>query len=663
MGIGVGIGARTRGSCLDFAARARSNALVINATLRVLGRGTAGLAVILAVGLALGACEAKPRAGSRALELELVRPQNNAGVFLNEPLFFSFSAPVDPASVSHGSVSIHTADGEEARGSLLVEGRTLRFVPAPALRPDLSDGGYRPGSEYKVELAGFPRPDGLRGVHGELFERTWSWSFRCVALSTPRTGLIFDDPTPERIKFLALYPSSGARSDGKYAIGPQESIYLACEKPLDPSSVLSGDFHLSPSHGAQVAVHARLIENASEAKGRARPSDLRTTSSPEAWKSEPRAALIELTPREPLAPGTWNLFYHAEHGRDSFSLRDYSAQPVMPSGDGGNWVRSIVVAAEPGDGPHGRYSEDFLARTLRSPVAVPQVDGTAYWGESGRVEVRYPAAAGSGAGRAVQLEEHEDRRDVQATRLTLAAGRTCKLASTPGLVVLRAQGRMVIEGTLERDGVNGEGITFGPSESLSAWLERARTLERSWTVLIAGGDLVIDGAVRCSTPLLLVAGGVIRISGEVEAGAKGELWRLGDGGGLRLFSECAPAPLILDPPLGQNPLVEPLHLAVLSGPIPQVGGVSRWHPVEVQGSSTPRTASDPAPRRSSWRVRYLPEPEAGGESRFSDAAESPLFFAQPSSLRFLVELVVEPGGSWDPPFVDRVELFWDPATR
>src|SRR6185503_1045599 len=148
---------------------------------------------------------------------------------------------------------------------------------------------------------------------------------------------------------------------------------------------------------------------------------------------------------------------------------------------------------------------------------------------SGRLEVRYPAAAGSGIDSDVVLGEHEERSDIQAVSIDLPMDVDCQLSAKPGLVVLRCQGRMTIRGKLSREApwsaktevVRDPGLSAwgrGPKsipETLSTWLLRQRALRTedpegktslggNWTVLIAGGDLDIPGSLSSRTPLLLV---------------------------------------------------------------------------------------------------------------------------------------------------------------
>jgi hypothetical protein len=612
-------------------------------------------------------------AAPASLELRFVRPPQPSVVLLNEDLVFYFSGEVDRASVTRASVQIR-AGNEEARGHLLVDGEKVRFVPAPVLAADLSDGGYRPDTEYSVSIAGFPQLDGVRGVHGEPLSHTRTWKFRTVAVTAPRSGFVFEDRQPDKFGVLRMVPPLTGQQD-EYSIAPQDAIYLACDKPIDPSTLHDDDFEMRSltRDVPPIAFRARLIENQTLAVARPRPADARSSSAPSSWVRERRAALIELTPRESPTMGSWSLYVLPAHREHPFSLRDFSGQPVWQATQRPLPVR---VGGEPRR--ETNLSLDFLDRRMRSPVDVAGADGTAYWNEDGRVEVRYPAAAGSGIDDDVTLGAVESRADLQATRVQLPAHAECNWKKSAGLALMRSQGRLSIAGKLRRfvepsaspatadlvlerwqnaNDVRKKEGDVAP-QTLSEWLAQAARDDLEWTVLIAGGDLVIDGELSVNTPLVLCAGGVVRVSGAVH-GEKGKVFLLREGGGLAIDPPAAPAPsfIKLDPPVGRNPLRVPLRLVVMSQPIPETGRVSRWWPAEAGGSRDVEQHK----YSGTWSVRYVSENAASSEIDASaQAFDSPLAFDHPTALQLRIELFVQPGETWDPPFVDYVHLSWDP---
>jgi hypothetical protein len=598
------------------------------------------------------------------LTLDAVRPAVAEGVFLNEELVFHFSEALDPASVTSASVRILPAGvpgAPPARGRLALAGRALVFTPDPVLAFDLSDGGYLPGTTYAVELAGFPRPEGLRAKSGAPLSASVLYRFTTVEArepGEPREGLVFEDPSPGRGTPVVL------RSE---ILTPGEPIVLEGGEPLDPSTLYAADFVLRPGPrvrselGAPIPLRARMADNRDRSAGMG-------------------TALVELYPMERLQAGST---YQLSVDEELLRLRDFGGHRVIVRTTKGRAQLEIRVVA-PSGGPAQAYlehTETFMDERLRSPEPVPGVDGTIQWSDTGRAEVRWPRAAGDGRAGAVELPARFLEGDAQATALVLPAGRACQLSPVSGLVVLRAQGRLDLYGRLERH----TGAGFGPAaelpfvleprdrpdsarkvppleragEALTAWLERAVADDLDWTVLIAGGDLVLGGELVSDGPLLLAAGGEIRMApgARIEAPFTATVGRR-PGLELRYYEDSHPqnawrADLALDPP-GENPLAAPLRLAVRSAPIPEVGGALRWHPA-------PRVGGRPG--AGSWRIAYLGSPAPGGSRLGEQVVDDPAMLEASPTLRF--EIVFEipsggPGVPWDPPWIDSVQVRWDP---
>lgn len=548
------------------------------------------------------------------LELVQIRPQDREGLFLNEELVLHFSDPVDLTSVTRASVAVRDERGAPAAGTLVVEGERVRFLPSPPLSPDLSDGGFRPGTGYTVEVLGFPHPFGLRSVEGAPLSATWRFGFRTVDARSPDAPA-FADGTPG----VAAPLVPAART-----VRPDEPIALDAGEPLDPRSLRSEDFVLEGPDERLVRVAARLVENHD-------PAEI-----------PPRGGTrLELLPERPLVPGRYVL-------RQRPGLVDFGGNPVLIALRGG--VELFVAGAELRE----VFVEGFLGTTRRSSRAVPGADGTAHWSGDGLVTVRWPAAAGEGGLGEVLLEGDVAETDLAATRLEVPPGATARLPAE-GLVVLRAQGRLRVAGRLARSGASGPPIGFRAGETLSAWLARAAAEASPWTVLVAGGDLVVEGSIEVDGPLLLVAGGRLRVIGRTRSAAD-ELWLLGDGGGPGLPAWASRAPLEIDPP-ERNVLRVPLTFAVLTDPLPPLGGVTRWLDAGV-------IAED---RGGSVRVRYVPTgADLAGPPESWGAREHPSVLVGASALSVLVELTIVPPQAdpevpapWRPPVVDEVYLVFE----
>lgn len=582
------------------------------------------------------------------LRLRQVTPEPGAsGVFLNEAVELYFSQDVDVASVHGQSARVVGASGAPARGRWEVDGRRLRFTPDPVLAADLSDGGYALGATYRVELAGFPWPDGLRATSGAPLEQSLSWEFQTVLRDGPGRGDVFADASLERGLPLHLVSRQ---------VGPNGPIKLECEEPLDPSTLFGADFKLQGGlSGAVVPLRARLVENFDKRASRPRGT-----------------ALIELLPERRLDEAPYQLYVPFE-GR----LRDFGGHRVPFPARPGAAGQRIEVVVDP-NASSNRHLENFLDDSNRSPEPVPGADGTARWSGTGRVELRLPAAVGNGRDGTVQLGGRLDAHDLQAVRARIPPGVEVELSQSPGLVVLRCQGALRIEGSLVRKEPRGERCDFLPSETLSQWLERAVLEGRSATVLIAGGDLILTGGIEVAGALLLVAGGRLRLSEPFDLRAS-ELFLLGEGASRDVpfinpqlkpddqGQYAQPDMLLLDL-AHTNQLVEPLTFAVRSGPIPRQGRARLWHalaedPEQPFGHQSPLpdnpTDVQPVGR---YQVRFVGSPPGlRGEKRTEVIVENPVQLNDSPSLRLQIELTVLPGSTWDPPWVDYVEVAWDPA--
>lgn len=596
--------------------------------------------------VAMTAC-APPAPKPATLELMSFRQAGVDGVLLNESLLWLFDRELDRMSVTRESVRIEDSDGVPARGRLWVEGRRLQFLPELPRAPGLGDGSFRPGAVYQVALAGFPRPDALRARDGAPLSRSASSSFRVAAAG--RGTRVFEDP--ELGPPLPLELVRGR-------ISADEPIELRLGEPVDPASIFADDFELSsvaPGPDGRLAVTRLplavvLAENRQD------------------------GARLELRPSRGGAfpPDTYHLWIDPERAR----LADLSGQPfpVRWQRNTGRAAEIAVRAPELGQ-PAGRLVEDFTGPEALSAQPAPGSDGTLTV-RNGVLSYLWPRAAGHGGDGPVVLGEHLGSTDVHATSLQLPAGVRLELPAE-GLVVLRAQGKLEIDGILRRRGESGarsfaEGETplewlarlrgahllepsapleAAPLETLSAFLARAAEERRPWTVLVAGGDLVVRGDLWVDGGLVLVAGGWIRASGAVTAR---QIWKSERGGGVEMRPEPVTLPLVIDEP-EHHRLAAPLTLGALTAPLLPPGGLDRWRGAEasVQGPGV--------------RLRYLGErdPSAGaGDAASPGPFDDPTRLPPHSAVRVWVEVTVEPGDAgapWRRSYVDRVELLFDPV--
>ena len=194
-------------------------------------RRMSALASVAAV--VLSACGQPTPPEPETLRLLQIRPENPLGVYLDEELVLHFSAPVDPTSVTHASLQVVDTAGRAARGRIVVEGAQVRFEPAPVLSATLVDGGFAPATDYELRVLGFPALDGVRSVEGAPLSTSVRLSLRTVQPGVDRRA--FRPRLEERPRPLRFFP--GPSADGRWPMGPLDSIYLDCDAPLDPSTM------------------------------------------------------------------------------------------------------------------------------------------------------------------------------------------------------------------------------------------------------------------------------------------------------------------------------------------------------------------------------------------------------------------------------------------
>lgn len=174
-------------------------------------------------------------------------------MLLNDTITVYFSAPVDPLSVTSDSFAVLDLRGNQVPGRLRVGGTFVTFEPVPPLQPDLQDGSLQPDSEYRLALAGYPRPDGLRAVDGQRLPAAQRWTFRTAATGSGE-GL----PAP-------LRPPPG---DLPFLLRPAEPRYLPVDAPrlrldftlpLLPASVSAAGFSIQLVRRSVVPITPRTV--------------------------------------------------------------------------------------------------------------------------------------------------------------------------------------------------------------------------------------------------------------------------------------------------------------------------------------------------------------------------------------------------------------------
>ena len=143
--------------------------------------------------LAFAGCGGPHRHGLEPLTLVRTSPDltQDIRLYLNQELTLFFSDAIDPLSVTSDSVAVLDADGHRVAFACppRLGSHTITIVPDIPLQPDLSDGSFRPDSSYELQVAGYPRPDGVAAADGRVLTAGFRRSFRTLPLDTSLLGL------------------------------------------------------------------------------------------------------------------------------------------------------------------------------------------------------------------------------------------------------------------------------------------------------------------------------------------------------------------------------------------------------------------------------------------------------------------------------------------
>jgi len=98
---------------------------------------------------------------------------------LNSRLTFRFSEAVDVATISTASIQVREGPsfGATVDGSFFVNGSVVTFEPRLAALCDQSDSGFKPDTQYRVQVIGFPEQFAIRNSVGQSLGDTSTYEF------------------------------------------------------------------------------------------------------------------------------------------------------------------------------------------------------------------------------------------------------------------------------------------------------------------------------------------------------------------------------------------------------------------------------------------------------------------------------------------------------
>jgi hypothetical protein len=208
--------------------------------------------------------------------VEQFTQENASRVLLNEPLVIRFNREIDCSSITRTTLDLFDAFHRQARGSWVVQGKNLRFVPCLPREPDCTDTGLLPGGNYTVHLKGFPAFNALRSTKGTLLNHDYVFTFQTVtgdALSTewfvdPKPGFgpcleLINDESFEPLNIKGMEVPAGSELKLTFSepifpgsvAGSRAKVYIIWEDTVDgePLNLISRSIKEDPT-GASLGV-------------------------------------------------------------------------------------------------------------------------------------------------------------------------------------------------------------------------------------------------------------------------------------------------------------------------------------------------------------------------------------------------------------------------
>ena len=164
-----------------------------------------GLVLVLTLSLSMTSCGGGGSGGGDGdLVLLGFNYPNVAGVVLNAPLIFTFSANVAPGSITPDTLRVVGATAPTFE-TTVVDGNLVALIPTIPNFEDYRDAGFAPSTAYTVSLAQFPAPSTIETPSGKSLQDAESFTFATVV-----TNVFMEHRRPI---IHGVPPSQGGKSD------------------------------------------------------------------------------------------------------------------------------------------------------------------------------------------------------------------------------------------------------------------------------------------------------------------------------------------------------------------------------------------------------------------------------------------------------------------
>ncbi|MDJ0975072.1 MAG: Ig-like domain-containing protein [Planctomycetota bacterium] len=153
---------------------------------------------------------------------------------LNCRLTFEFSEPVDASTIGPDSIQVRQGDafGMTAPGTFVVEGATVYFEPRLPGLCDLSDTGFYPDTDYRVQVLGWPEHACIRNTQGQPLDATLTASFHTRDEGDP--DVLVDQLPGAAPAVTSVFPADGAQAVG---VAPGNQVRIEFSENLHPCSI------------------------------------------------------------------------------------------------------------------------------------------------------------------------------------------------------------------------------------------------------------------------------------------------------------------------------------------------------------------------------------------------------------------------------------------
>ena len=197
--------------------------------------GVLSLCIAL-VATSCGGGQGGPGPGGAGQGLVLTTFEQDAvdNLALNTILSWVFSEPVDPASVNSASIQLRRGDqfGASVPGTFRVEGNRVFFEPQLPGLCDLSDAGFNPDTQYRVQLIGWPEEFSIKNTRGQPLAKTSTYEFHTRDENDPE--LFVDQIAAFAPQVVGVTPGNGGQA---VSVNSNNQVVVTFSENLDPCTV------------------------------------------------------------------------------------------------------------------------------------------------------------------------------------------------------------------------------------------------------------------------------------------------------------------------------------------------------------------------------------------------------------------------------------------